>query len=192
MKQHYLKALALFSLSLALSACGKDKTTTPAIDFGANEGYTGRDATWQLTGPNAPTDWATDATWNDSEKALFTGYDLVYDQPMVPASVWKVTAHPNPVALNSKNQFTMSLDKTNPAIPNPPSGLHFAYRVVDAHYTVLEWSESTGVDKNNAGIISYASSKYSANTLYRLYYVVYDNKDKTVFYKGHGDIKVMP
>jgi hypothetical protein len=192
MKQHYLKALAIFSLSLALSACGKDKTTTPGIDFGANEGYTGRDARGQATGPNDPTDWITDATWNSAEKALFASEDLLFDAPMVPASVWKITLYPNPVGLGSQNQFTMSLDETNPAIPTAPSGLRFLYKVVDARYNVLEWGISYGGDKSFAGIFPYPASKYSANTLYRIYYVVCDSQNKTVFYKGHGDVKVMP
>jgi hypothetical protein len=192
MKQHYLNALALFSLSLALSACGKDKTTTPDVDFGANEGYTGRDARWQLTSPNDPTDWTADVTWNNAEKDLFASDNLLFDVPMVPANVWKITLHPNPVALGSENQFTMWLDKTNPAIPNPPGGLLFSYKVVDARYNVLDWRESSGVDKNSGSIISYPASKFSANTLYRIYYVVFDKYERTVFYKGHGDVKVMP
>ena len=188
MKQRYTNYLALFCLSLALGACSKD-TTTPEIDFG---GYTGRDARGQLTSPFDPTDWITDATWNSAEQALFASEDLLYDAPMVPASVWKITLHPNPVVLGSQSQFTMSLDETNPAIPNALSGLRFLYKVVDARYNVLEWGIMYGVDTSFANTFDYPASKYSANTLYRIYYVVCDSHNKRVFYKGHGDIKVIP
>lgn len=190
MRHCYANYLVLFCLSLALGACNKEATPAPAIDFGANEGYTGWDATRQLTSPTDLTDWTTDATWNSSELGLFDMYHLSFTQPQLPSNVWKLTAHPNPVVLGSRNQLTAQLGTPNLEIP--ASNLRIAYALVDARYTKLEWGMADSVKKQFGASISYHPSKCSGNHLYRMYYVIFNTNDGTVYYKGHGDIKVTP
>jgi hypothetical protein len=194
MKHSYAKYLVLFSLSLASGACSKDTTTTPDIDFGPNEGYTGWDSRGQLTSPIDPTDWTIDVTWNSSETNLFTKYNLSFSQPLVPASVWKVYARANPVALGGSSDFIMSVDRTNPALPVTPNHTEWimTYVLVDSRHNVLDWGETNGVNQNFASRTSYSANKYSAGKLYRLYYVIFNKDEKTVYYKGHGDVKVTP
>jgi hypothetical protein len=189
MKYTYAKYLVLFSLTLALGSCGKDKTTTPDIDFG---GYTGRDTQGKLTSPFDPTDWTTDATWNSSETDLFAKHNLSFSQPLVPTSVWKVYTRGNPVPVGGTTDFVMEVDKTNPALPVTPNEWIMSFVLVDARYNVVDWAETNGVNKNFAGRIAYPAAKYNTDTLYRLYYVIFNKDTKTVYYKGHGDIKVIP
>jgi hypothetical protein len=192
MKQPYRKYLALFSLSLALGGCSKNSTPAPAIDFGLNDGYTGRNANWQLTSPVDPTDWTLDAAaWNGSETNLFAKYNLSFTNLATPTSLWQLTAHPNPVVLGAKNQLTAMTDKTM-ATPTGSGELRMAYVVVDANYAMQEWGDMSNINNNFGAIIKYDTSKFRANTMYRIYYVMFDDIDKKIYYKGHGDIKVTP
>lgn len=195
MKQHYIKALALFCLSLALGACSKNKTapTPGTIDFGANEGYTGRDNRAVLTGPADPTDWTVDATWNNSEKAIFERpFGIYFSKQPASTSVWKVSAYPNPVVADGRSILSAILDRPTSPIPSGPGMLRMAYAVVDATYAVQTTGDTGGVNANFGTDIMYDASKFRPNTLYRIYYVIYDDVNNAVYLKGHGDIKVMP
>jgi hypothetical protein len=182
--------LVLFCLSLVLGACSKDVTPTPTIDFGASEGYTGWDATRQLTSPTDPTDWATDATWNSTERGLFAQYHLDFSPPQLAANVWELSAYPNPVALGGRTQLSVLLRQTDLTIP--ASQLRIIYALVDAHYTTLEYGLADSVRKRFGASILYTASKCSSQSLYRMYYVIFNTNSGTVYYKGHGDIKVIP
>jgi hypothetical protein len=185
-----MRKLVLFSSLLLLGACGTKEEATPEAKF---EGYTGRDANRTLVGPTDPTDWTADAApWNSSETGLFTQYNASFSKPQLPADVWHpYPVFPNPVAVGGKNQFSILADKTNPAYP-PTKWVRLAYAVVDTRYNVLSWGETNGIDQNFGSIVSYPAGKYSGNTLYRMYYILYDEVTRQVYYKGHGDIQVMP
>ncbi|MVN78076.1 hypothetical protein GO988_17235 [Hymenobacter sp. HMF4947] len=198
MKYCYFNYLVLFGLLLALGACKEEVTSVPApiptpvpaIDFGANDGYTGWDATRALTNPTDPTDWTTDATWNSAEMGLFAENNLDFSQPQLPASTWEVSAYPNPVVIGGKTQLSALLRDTDLAIPS--SQLRILYTLVDAHYTALEYGLRDSVLKRFGVSILYPANKFSGGTLYRMYYVIYNTNNRQVYYKGHGDIKVMP
>jgi hypothetical protein len=192
MKQHYSKYLVLFSLSLALGACSKNSTPTPTIDFGANDGYTIRDSRGMLTYAADPTDWTLDATWNDSETALFAKYNLSLTQPPALANGWTIIAYPNPIPVDGRNTVLAEFNQLGVTIPTGAGAgeLRMAYTIVDANYTVQAEGDVSNSNKGFNVVFQYDAAKFRANTLYRIYYVMYNDTNKTVYYKGHGDVKV--
>jgi hypothetical protein len=189
MKRHYTKALALFFLSLALGACSKD-TTAPGIDFGADNGYTIRDSRGILTYAADPTDWTNDAMWNRSETGLFSKYNLPLDKSSTLANGWNIITYPNPISEGGRNILLAQFNQLGAAIPAGAGELRMAYAIVDANYTLQ--AEADVISSRNSFNIAlqYDAAKFHANTLYRIYYVMYDDTNKTVYYKGHGDVKV--
>jgi hypothetical protein len=187
MKHSYSKCLVLFSLSLALGACSKDSEPAPSTTF---EGYTGRDANFNQTTPYDATDWTSDVTWNSSETGLFAKYNLNFSLPQVARDTYFMSAFPSPVAVGGSTQLRGLLSRNEFAIS--ASDLRIAYAIVDTNYTTLDYGfADSGVYKQFGATITFKAVKYSSNTLYRLYYVIFNNQNMTVYYKGHGDIKVI-
>jgi len=180
-----MKYLVLLSCLILLFGCSKKDATSPATAH--FQDYTGRDAKGMLFGPIDTTDWTLDTTWNSTETGLFSKYNLSFNQQTVVASMWKPALRPNPVAVGSQSTLVITVDKANPSVP---AAVRMAFAVVDANYTILSWGDVDDVNKQFGAVITHEASKYKGNTLYRLYYVVYDELNLHVYYKGHGDIQL--
>jgi hypothetical protein len=181
-----MRKSVLFSSLLLLAACGKNDSSAPAVTF---EGYTGRDAKNVITSPTDATDWTIDTNWNSTETGLFAKYKLTFTQPLVAASTWQVSLYPNPATLGSNYMLQVLKDKTNTAIP---PAVRMAYFVVDTNYNVLDWGDNHTINQQSGARLLCDKAKFSPNTLYRLYYVVYDEITLQAYYKGHGDVQIAP
>jgi hypothetical protein len=181
-----MKHLVLFSCLLLLGGCGKKDPATPAVVF---EGYTGRDARNAVTSPTDASDWTIDTNWNSTESGLFTKYNITYTQPLVSTSTWQFSLYPNPVAIGSNTTLQVLKDKTSTAVP---PAVRLAFAIVDTNYNTLYWGDNDDVNQQFGARLKCDKDKFSPNTLYRLYYVVYDEITLQAYYKGHGDIQIAP
>lgn len=177
-----MKHFVLVSGLLLLAACSKKDPAPPVF-----EGYTGRDAHGELFGPTDPTDWTLDATWDSRATALFEkAYGVSFAKPLLAASTWQPVLYPNPASPNSQATFSLTVDKTNTAVP---ANVRMAYAIVDANYAPLSSGSAYSATKSFGFVTGYGGDKFKINTLYRFYYIVYDDATLQVCYKGHGDIQ---
>jgi len=180
------KKLLFAGLLLSATACHKDKTE-PTIDFGPNNGFTMRTATNLPVAQTDPTDWTTDPTWTDTERGVFDGFPLPLTGPQLAARTWETSAYPNPCSLAAGCDIMVIPNRYGSPVA-PTDSVRVRIEIVDAHYNHLS-SYDLSVGKGLFFEPKFDPAKYAANTLYRLYYVVYKT-GKQVYYRGHGDIKI--
>jgi hypothetical protein len=172
MKSFYASLLPFIVLLLS-SSCKKDNITP--IDFTK---YTRTDSSCAIIGEADITDWTADSIWTTSEIALMKFSDGV-------------------VLADSLIGFI----NVSPPCPNPSDGL-FIMRV----NTERECKMKVACVNIEMETLYYTSSKFPGGLIttgydfrqltafhkdsyYRLYYAFYNAAD-SLFYKGHGDIKI--
>jgi hypothetical protein len=68
------------------------------------------------------------------------------------------------------------------------SDLSIKLVIVDRKYRVLDTVATPSITGSYTLRIAFDNSKYRTGEIYRLYYVFYQGS--TLYYKGHGDIKI--
>lgn len=173
MKVFTIGAFLLFGL-LSINACQKDSVNV--IDFSE---ITPTDVNGAPMGAADTTDWTFDAAWTSRETALMTFNDT---------------------AFNSSDSV-MGAIAVSPAFPNANDGLFIVgmdperqcklkYVFVNTDFNVLNY----GIRKLNGGATFYTfdfrnNTAFDKGANYRMYYGFYNSKD-SLYYKGHGDIKI--
>lgn len=164
----------LLCVLFCINACRKDSANV--IDFSE---ITYTDDTGALMGETDTTDWNFDAAWTTRETALLKFNDTAY---------------------NSSDTLTGAV-AVSPAFPNPNNGIFIVgvdperqckmkYVFVDNEFRVLNY----GIRKLNGGPIFHtydftALTSFKKGAFYRMYYGFYNSRD-SLYYKGHGDIKI--
>ncbi|MCR5888632.1 hypothetical protein LRS06_12825 [Hymenobacter sp. J193] len=143
------------------------------IDFGPNEGYTGRDNSNYPVGSEDKTDWTSDEKWNKKELALFDDLGLELNGYQA-GGVRRVTLYPNPV----ENMAVFSQDVT--------SSFSKKIKLVDKKYKVVLERDAEVASHDLA--LNTSALKLKKGATYRLYYVYYNGS--ILHYKGHGDIQM--
>ncbi len=179
------KLLTFITLLLAATACSKDKTE-PSIDFGPNGGFTPRYSNAMSAGPEDPTDWTSDASWNEKEQKLFVGLNLSLTGPQLPATTWSFDFFPNPGQLSGDHEFDI-FARYGAALPT--GAMRLSTAIVDSQYGLIISDDFEIRSSQLRMRFALDPAKFTANKLYRLYYVVYE-PGKQVYYRGHGDIKI--
>ncbi|MCC2548379.1 hypothetical protein LJY25_18175 [Hymenobacter sp. BT175] len=169
-----MKILPVILLLICLSAC-KKKDTTPTIDFGPGQGYSSRNAQNIQTGEQDPTDWTLDGSWNEQEKALFSSLPVDLNSSVQGSGAVR-GLYPNPAATAAK--LTIEAQST--------ASLHLI--IVDKKYQVLSEAAPSIARSSHTFAFDLAAQGLQKGQLYRLYYVLYNGN--TLYYKGHGDIKM--
>jgi hypothetical protein len=181
------KLLLLLALTSLATACRKDNDE-PTIDFGPNNGFTMRTGTNLPTGQTDPTDWTHDATWNATEQGFFSTLGVALGGSPTQVGTWYSSAYPNPVVAGGRGNFTV-LPTTGSQSTTVPTTVRAQLVVVDARYKVLDTFDAPAGQAVTVDL-AFPAAKYLAGNLYRVYYVVYEPTQKTVYYRGHGDVKV--
>ena len=169
-----MKHQLLLFASLALVGFGGCKKK---IDFGPNEGFTSRDFMNYPQSQTDPSDWTLDGNWNKQEKKLFDGLGVDVNSTAT-GSVRNISFFPNPVETEGilTSQTTVS-------------GISIKLVIVDRKYRVLDTGTTSSTTTNSYNYrFTFDNSKYKTGEIYRLYYVFYQGS--TLYYKGHGDIKI--
>jgi hypothetical protein len=183
----FKKLLVLLSLTSLATACRKDDEE-PTIDFGLNNGYSPRYGNNLPAGQDDPTDWTHDATWNATEQGFFSTLGVALGGSPAQIGTWYSSVYPNPVAAGGTGYFTV-LPTSGSQSPTVPTTVRAQLVVVDAKYKVLDTFDAPA-GKAVTVVLAFPAAKYPADNLYRVYYVVYEPTQKTVYYRGHGDVKV--
>jgi len=176
------KPLLFAALLLAQAACkGKSDEASPAVDFGAGDGFSHLDASARPNGTQDPTDWTSDATWNEQEKALFpkTSFDLNGAQRT--ALFMYANVYPNPGATAI---YRVEATNKNTSIT---VGYSVKLVLVDKNYKVLMQQGPLSFPYGYAVALDYGQLGLQPTERYRLYYVLYDNDGLVC--KGHGDVR---
>ncbi|WBA40518.1 hypothetical protein [Hymenobacter canadensis] len=163
----------LFFAATALVACKKDNDA-PTIDFGPNGGITVRDTFNYPQGTTDPTDWTLDGIWNQQEQDLFKGLGLDLNVA-ASGTMSLLSAYPNPVASQVVFEY------------ETPVAVTCSFVIVDDKYRVVK-PLKTSIVQTNTGFHFDMSQDFPPGKRYRLYYVFQNGP--TLYYKGHGDIKV--
>jgi len=171
--------IAIGSLLLLAFQCEKDYTG-PDIDFGPGEGITYRDAQGRVSGPQDPSDWTTDATWNEQELAYFNFPNFSINGPQQVAAIGTVGAYPNPAPAG---KLTLRL-RLSPAAPCPCQ-VYASLR--SKRYTEADVFAATMAAGDS---VQFAPKAYNFDQNYRLYYLV--TNATGLLYKGHGDLRFTP
>ena len=169
-----MKFLAPLFFVLALSAC---KKKDPTIDFGPNGGISMRDHNNYPQSTPDPTDWTLDGAWNAQERGLFQdlGTDL---NAAAQGTASNISAYPNPVG---DGQTTFHFDA--------PTAVTCSFVVVDSKYQVVVPLQTTATASRSFSFaLDVSGSTFQQGKLYRLYYVL--RNGSSLYYKGHGDIKI--
>jgi len=183
----FRKLLTLLALTSLATACHK-ADEEPTIDFGPNNGFTMRTSTNLPTAQTDPTDWTYDASWNTTEQSLFSSLGLALGGSPAQVGSWYSSVYPNPVQAGVGGNFTVLATTGGQSTPVPTT-VRVQLVVVDARYKVLDTNDVPAGQAVTVAL-SFPTPKYAANNLYRVYYVVYEPTQKTVYYRGHGDVKV--
>lgn len=166
---------SLLVLCTVVGACKKDASTADAIDFGPNDGFSHRDAQNRSNGTQDPTDWTLDGAWNPKELALFQSLGLDANGQATGAATIG-GAFPN--AASTATNFGY-------AIPGTAAGKII---IVDRNYQVIVESSTPNASGGYSFVFDLTRNGFLKGQRYRLYYVLYNGS--TLYYKGHGDIKV--
>jgi len=173
--------LRLTTLLLVLAGCHK-ANDSPRIDFGPGAGFSYRDGHNLPVGFQDPTDWATDATWNEQETGLFPELSLTLNAAQPGNAIEFTYLYPNPAQTSSWG-FT-SRQTTAGTRPD----FTVAAVLVGTDYQPLtRIAHGTSTNGYFTASFDYAKLGMQPNTLYRLYYVLYNSGG--LLYKGHGDIR---
>ena len=175
------KPLLLATLCLGLAGCKHQETEPPTIDFGPGDGFSHVDAGARANGTQDPSDWTSDATWNEQEKALFPKLSFELNGAQRPNLFVYANAYPNPGA-----SAIWRVEGENKA-----TSLAVSYSaklvLVNRAYEVLMQQGPLTFPSGYAVGLDYAQLGLQPGERYRLYYVLY-NSDGLVC-KGHGDIR---
>ncbi|MCW5907378.1 MAG: hypothetical protein KIS94_05940 [Chitinophagales bacterium] len=169
-----MKALPafLFFVIASVASCKKEKAVL--YDFSK---YTATDISGTIVSIDS-TDWAYDATWTTAELKLLTFKDTI-----------KVS------------DSTYGYVQLSPATPNPTSGVF-----IIGSDTEKECKMKAVFVNEQLNILHYLSKKFTGGPIltaydlsvhtafrkgncYRMYYGFFNAKD-SLFYKGHGDIRI--
>lgn len=152
---------------------GCEKTTVFTIDTSQ---ITSTDLSGNLIGSTDPSDWAQDAAWSETEKALFRA-DLVDLTGMERATIQMSPAYPNPCSDQTTLLFTTSV----------PTKMRIV--ITDDKATKLA-SYALQTDAGlNAYVLPFTNSIFQKGKNYRVYYV-FDAPGQLMYYYGHGDISL--
>jgi len=168
--------MAIGTLLLGAFQCEK-QYAGPDIDFGPGEGITYRDAQGRPNGPQDPSDWTTDATWNEQELAYFNLPAFPVNGPQQVAAISSVGAYPNPAPAG---QLIWRL-RLSPAAPCPCQ-VYASLR--SKRYTEADVLVATIAAGDS---VQFAPIARDPAQLYRLYYHV--TNATSLLYKGHGDMR---
>lgn len=166
----------LFAALLALAACHK-KDESPTLDFGAGEGISYRSSNGMANGAQDPTDWTSDATWNEQETALFPELSFALNSPQPPNFLAFTYAYPNPGA-----QANWILRTNSSAVSYTVTAV-----LVNQNYQVVKRLEHGNFTGGHVYAFDYAQLGLNPDGTYRLYYVLFSNAG--LLYKGHGDVR---
>lgn len=170
--------LGFFIIALLVSGCKKKdhtpaEATAPLSRLPLFSGYTSTDNVGVPTGLTDATDWRTDDTWSDMEKALFANYSIYNDNCAPDTGISIQPAYPNP----SSNVFFLAMEKD--------SATWFGIRVVNQDADVLIATDS--IYPSNI-VFDLSGLTTPSDSLVRAYYM-FVRSDSCMF-KGHGDIWV--
>jgi hypothetical protein len=173
-----------FLLLPALWSCSTSDSN-PIVDFGEGEGITYRTGQNLPVGPNDPSDWTSDATWNKQERALFADVNVDLNGPQRPQLVVVSPLFPNP-SIGQATWFT------GPRTTSPVTSLTVRAVLVNRQYQALRRVGPLALATGSPIYTSfdYLAAGLSPRELYRLYYVVTDASG--LVYKGHGDVRLDP
>lgn len=169
-----LIAVVILCTVLIIGACKKDEVFAP--DFTT---ITQTDSNGHVNGTVDSSDWSYDEFWNGTELNFLAFKDTsTKSTDTLSGSVSVSPAMTNPNA----GLFILGL--------NPERQVQMKYAVVNTDLRVLHY----GSRKLNGGL-TWLSFDLTTNTAvrkgeyYRMYYGFYNGKD-SLYYKGHGDIKI--
>ena len=175
------KPLRFATLLLALAGCHK-ADDSPRIDFGPGVGFSYRDGYNLPVGFQDPTDWTTDATWNAQETGLFPELSLTLNAPQPSNAIEATYIYPNPAQTS-----TWGFASRQTAAGTRPDFTVAAVLVGADYQPIMRIPHGTSAQGHFTAGFDYAKLGMQPNTLYRLYYVLYDSGG--LLYKGHGDIR---
>ncbi|GAB3637114.1 hypothetical protein GCM10027422_27040 [Hymenobacter arcticus] len=177
-----MRKLVLFAtLFSSLAACHKSDDG-PSLDFGAGDGFSYRDGSNYPAGAQDPTDWTTDATWSEQEKALFADAKFDLNAAQTTDFTQSNWLYPNPAAQSS---WLVNARK-NAAGGNAP--FTWMAVIVRGDFQVAQRFPAAEAPSGYIGRgFDYAQLGLHPGERYRLYYVFYNNAG--LLCKGHGDIR---
>ena len=177
-----LQLLAL-AAALACGGCAKDDTGASSffVHFGPGEGIDYRTGNNQPVGSADPTDWTLDETWSTTEQRLFAALPLSLNaepQGRAQRSRMGFGGYPNP-AVSALNFFYQA-----------PAPVECQYIVVDNLFRVITAGSTPAPAPQTTFSLNLTKyARIQTGQRYRLYYVLYTGT--TLYYKGHGDFKVV-
>lgn len=168
----------LLTITLVLVACQKS-ATSPTLDFGAGEGISFRSSNGMPNGAQDPTDWTTDAVWNEQETTLFLELSISLNSPQQPNLITSAYTYPNPAkqAIWSVQTSATSVAYTVTAV------------LVDSKYQIIKRFGHGFHTGGHNYLLDYAQLGLNPNETYRLYYVMFNNNGLVC--KGHGDVRYL-
>jgi hypothetical protein len=163
----------IITLSL-LIGCSKDNSEPASKDTITISGITARNDIGAPTGTIDETDWTYDSYFPSVVNTLLNFTDtLNYSNALSGAN--EITAFPNP----SDNNFAFHCTSTNETV--------IKYIIVDESLNVYA-KRTMNISPGSHVQLILTEHPFQQNTYYRMYYAFYD-KNKNVYYKGHGDLK---
>ena len=177
-----LQVLTL-AAAMACGGCAKDDAGTSSffVNFGPGEGIDYRTGNNQPVGSADATDWTLDDKWSATEQRLFATLPLSLNaepQGLSQRNRISFGGYPNP-AVNQLNFFYTA-----------PVAVSCRYVVVDNLFRVIfENSTSAPATQTTFSLNLTKSARIKTGQRYRIYYVLYTGT--TLYYKGHGDFKVV-
>ena len=174
---HNLKIPILLLFGILLHACKQEKENTTNQGNITISGITYRDITG-ATGSIDAEDWGIDKTWPTfiTTKLMFTD-TLDYTWNNDSATFSNMVAYPNPCT----NIFSLALESTKPCI--------MKFIIVDGSANMQSQGTVRLHSGFNAMSLDVSAPNFLSNNLYLMYYAFLD-KSKTIYLKGHGDIKI--
>lgn len=175
MKNYHLSLFSCFFLLIV--SCGSKKNAQPSI---AISGITTRSIDGSNVGNLDADDWTNESNWPDfiQDKFNFTDSFNYYFTSHT-STFSTLICFPNPCSSNCY----LNIESLNQTI--------MKYILVDETTLVYQSGTIKLLPGLNYIQLYLPDSQYPRNKLYRLYYAMYD-QDKTIYYKGHGDIMKSP
>lgn len=169
-----LISVAAICAIVVIGACKKDAVFAP--DF---SNITHTDSSGHINGTVDSSDWSYDAGWNGTELNFLAFKDATTAGN--DSLVGSIIVSP-PISNPNAGLFILGL--------NPERQVQMKYAFVNSDLRVLHF----GTQKLNGGV-TFLTYDLTTNTAvrkgeyYRMYYGFYNSKD-SLYYKGHGDIKI--
>lgn len=170
------KITLILLLGFLIQACNRDKEPNNPETITISD-ITYRDIN-SIPGSIDPDDWTTETTWPTfiTSKILFTD-TLNYTWNNDSATFSNMAAYPNPCT----NIFNLAVEATKPCI--------MKFIIVDGSASIQSQRTVRLQSGFNAMSLDVSAPNFLSNNLYRIYYAFLD-KNKTIYLKGHGDIKI--